>query len=87
MGVSARFESLSIEAGKVGKQSIALQEDDVEEWTNAWRSGTPSVESRASHLGGEWTLPDGTRVPAYSGPGVGTFIADFKRADLLDYSE
>lgn len=31
-------------------------------------------------------LPDGTAVPAYKGPGVDTFVAEFGRLDLLDYS-
>jgi hypothetical protein len=31
-------------------------------------------------------LPNGTRVPPYSGPGVRSFIRDFGRYDLLDYS-
>ncbi|KAA1468026.1 ribonuclease T2 [Dentipellis sp. KUC8613] len=30
-------------------------------------------------------LPDGTKVPAYHGPGLDTFIAEFGRLDLLDY--
>ncbi|CAL1694058.1 unnamed protein product [Somion occarium] len=30
-------------------------------------------------------LPDGTVVPAHKGPGVDTFVAEFKRLDLLDY--
>ena len=32
-------------------------------------------------------LPNGTVVPPYKGPGVDTFIADFGRVDLLDYSQ
>lgn len=31
-------------------------------------------------------LPNGTVVPPYKGPGVDTFILDFKRIDLLDFS-
>lgn len=31
-------------------------------------------------------LPDGTPVPAYKGPGIDTFVADFGRFDLLEYS-
>ena len=31
-------------------------------------------------------LPDGTPVPPYTGPGVDTFVAEFGRVDLLDYS-
>ncbi|PPQ67170.1 hypothetical protein CVT25_005771 [Psilocybe cyanescens] len=31
------------------------------------------------------TLPDGTPVPSYTGPGVDTFIKNFGRQDLLDY--
>ena len=31
-------------------------------------------------------LPNGTLVPPYSGPGVRSFIRDFGRYDLLDYS-
>ena len=31
-------------------------------------------------------LPDGTRVPPYKGPGVDTFVAEFGRLDMLDYS-
>ncbi|KAK0481652.1 ribonuclease T2 [Armillaria novae-zelandiae] len=31
------------------------------------------------------TLPDGTVVPAYKGPGVNTFVKSFGRDDLLDY--
>ncbi|KAH8119879.1 ribonuclease T2 [Phellopilus nigrolimitatus] len=30
-------------------------------------------------------FPNGTAVPAYTGPGVDTFILDFGRNDLLDY--
>lgn len=33
------------------------------------------------------TLPDGTIVPAYKGPGVNTFVESFGRDDLLDFSE
>ena len=32
------------------------------------------------------TLPDGTVVPAYKGPGVDPFVADFGRLDLLAFS-
>ena len=31
-------------------------------------------------------LPDGTSVPPYTGPGVDTFVAEFGRVDLLDFS-
>ena len=31
-------------------------------------------------------LPDGTTVPVYTGPGVDTFVAEFGRVDLLDFS-
>lgn len=31
-------------------------------------------------------LPNGTVVPAYKGPGVDTFILEFGRLDLIDYS-
>ncbi|SJL06269.1 related to ribonucleases [Armillaria ostoyae] len=31
------------------------------------------------------TLPDGTIVPAYKGPGVNTFVESFGRDDLLDF--
>nr|BAF65238.1 ribonuclease T2 [Ganoderma lucidum]BAF65239.1 ribonuclease T2 [Ganoderma lucidum] len=30
-------------------------------------------------------LPDGTPVPAYKGPGIDTFVAEFGRFDLLEY--
>ncbi|KAI0319755.1 ribonuclease T2 [Amylostereum chailletii] len=33
------------------------------------------------------TLPDGTAVPSYNGPGVDTFVKEFGRTDLLDYME
>jgi len=32
-------------------------------------------------------LPDGTAIPVYTGPGVDTFIQNFGRQDLLDYSK
>lgn len=32
-------------------------------------------------------LPNGTAVPPYTGPSVDTFILDFGRQDLLDFSE
>lgn len=32
-------------------------------------------------------LPDGTVVPAWKGPGIDTFVAQFGRQDLLDFSE
>lgn len=32
-------------------------------------------------------LPDGTIVPAYTGPPVDTFVAEFGRLDLLAYSK
>ena len=32
------------------------------------------------------TLPGNVTVPKYKGPGVDTFIKDFKRLDLFDYS-
>ena len=32
-------------------------------------------------------LPDGTVVPAYKGPGVDTFVEQFGRQDLLDFSQ
>ena len=31
-------------------------------------------------------LPDGTTVPVYHGPPVDTFLLEFARFDLLDYS-
>lgn len=31
-------------------------------------------------------LPNGTTVPVWTGPGIDTFVAQFKRFDLLDYS-
>lgn len=31
-------------------------------------------------------LPDGTVVPPYNGPGLGTFVEEFGRWDLLDFS-
>jgi len=33
------------------------------------------------------TLPNGTNVTAWTGPGVDTFVKAFGRQDLLDYSE
>ena len=32
------------------------------------------------------TLPNGTQVPPYNGPGMSDFIREFGRFDLLDYS-
>lgn len=31
-------------------------------------------------------LPNGTAVPPYKGPSVATFVAEFGRVDLLDFS-
>jgi hypothetical protein len=32
------------------------------------------------------TLPNGTQIPPYNGPGMSDFIRKFGRVDLLDYS-
>ncbi len=31
-------------------------------------------------------LPNGTPIPKYTGPGIDTFVAEFGRLDLLEYS-